>query len=633
MGTIKRNFSNNVTPTGKFDSADLTGTIPATNVADASLSNITSVPASVGDLVQKVASDPSPASAGDVWYNTTSNALKSLLNLEAWSSGGSLITARAYLAGMGTQTAALAAGGSGFLNSTEEYNGSGWSNGGNLNTARNSASGTGTQTAGLAFGGTTGSPGSANVTGATEEYNGTSWSEQNDLNTATQQFTGAGTQTAGLGFGGYVSGNLANTEEYDGTSWTAANALNTSVRGHAGAGIQTAAVSFGGVSATFTNATEEYDGTSWTAVNSMNTARATAGVGTQNAALAFGGSTPPFSALTEKYDGTTWTTSPATLATARQNLRGAGTQLSALAMGGETTVNLANTEEYNSSTNVITAAAWASGATQPVARQDVASFGTSRSEGIMFAGGLISPGYSTSALTYDGTWTSNPSLNTGRGLTQGFGTIAAGNVAGGYNGGEVSATENWNGSTWTTTGSLNNARRNSTAFGTQTAGVVAGSSPAAPPAQGVEHFNGTSWTTATSLPAPTTATYSRGCGTQTAGLWIREASAFEYNGSAWTASNSLNTPRIAGSMGGIQTSALYGTGSQNASTEFYDGTSWRTDANVGIPATRSTSGPAGNSSSLVRASGENTPSGNYLTSVEDYNPETSATNVVTISSS
>jgi hypothetical protein len=60
MGTIKRNFYNNITPTGKFDSADLTGTIPATNVADASLSNITSVPATVGDFVQKVASDPTP---------------------------------------------------------------------------------------------------------------------------------------------------------------------------------------------------------------------------------------------------------------------------------------------------------------------------------------------------------------------------------------------------------------------------------------------------------------------------------------------------------------------------------------------------------------------------------------------
>ena len=108
MGTIKRNFYNNITPTGKFDSADLTGTIPADNIANASLTNVTSVPTSVGDFVQKVASDPSPTSAGDVWYNTTSNALKSLLTLEAWSSGAPLTTGRQNLAGAGTQTSSLA---------------------------------------------------------------------------------------------------------------------------------------------------------------------------------------------------------------------------------------------------------------------------------------------------------------------------------------------------------------------------------------------------------------------------------------------------------------------------------------------------------------------------------------------
>ena len=111
MGTIKRNFSNNVTPTGKFDSADLTGTIPATNVADASLTNVTSVPATVGDFVQKVASDPTPVGAGDVWYNTTSNALKSVISSEAWSSGANLSLARQGVGGAGTQDAALAISG------------------------------------------------------------------------------------------------------------------------------------------------------------------------------------------------------------------------------------------------------------------------------------------------------------------------------------------------------------------------------------------------------------------------------------------------------------------------------------------------------------------------------------------
>src|SRR6056300_159746 len=175
MGTIKRNFYNNITPTGKFDSADLTGTIPATNVADASLSNITSVPATVGDFVQKVSSDPTPASTGDVWYNTTSNTLKSLIISEAWSSGASLITARRQSGDAGTQTAGLAFGGNpGYLANTEEYNGSGWTAGGNMGVARRSLAGSGTQTSGLGFGGyATPSPGLKNNT---EEYDGSTWS-------------------------------------------------------------------------------------------------------------------------------------------------------------------------------------------------------------------------------------------------------------------------------------------------------------------------------------------------------------------------------------------------------------------------------------------------------------------------
>src|SRR6056300_1131869 len=102
MGTIKRNFYNNITPTGKFDSADLTGTVPADNIANASMTNVTSVPASVGDFVQKVASDPTPASAGDVWYNTTSNALKSVVSLEAWSAGANMASAKQNNSGDGT---------------------------------------------------------------------------------------------------------------------------------------------------------------------------------------------------------------------------------------------------------------------------------------------------------------------------------------------------------------------------------------------------------------------------------------------------------------------------------------------------------------------------------------------------
>src|SRR5210317_1749999 len=111
-----------------------------------------------GKPVKFLATDPDNAEAeGQIWYNSTADAFKSIVASEAWSSGSPLITARYILAGAGTQTAGLAFGGrtTGVTNVTEEYNGSGWANGGNLGTARQALAGAGTQTAGLAFGGET----------------------------------------------------------------------------------------------------------------------------------------------------------------------------------------------------------------------------------------------------------------------------------------------------------------------------------------------------------------------------------------------------------------------------------------------------------------------------------------------
>ena len=78
-------------------------------------------------------------------------------------------TAIRYLAGAGTQTAALSFGGlgSGIPTQTEEYDGSSWTTGVNLNAARLRLGGGGTQTSALAFGGAPG-PNKA----LTEEFNG-----------------------------------------------------------------------------------------------------------------------------------------------------------------------------------------------------------------------------------------------------------------------------------------------------------------------------------------------------------------------------------------------------------------------------------------------------------------------------
>jgi hypothetical protein len=93
-------------------------------------------------------------------------------------------TARAQLAGCGTQTAALAFGGEPPTGATELYDGNSWTTSNSLNTARRGLAGCGTQTAGLAFGGT------PPITGATEEYDGNSWTTSpGSLNTARQCFS------------------------------------------------------------------------------------------------------------------------------------------------------------------------------------------------------------------------------------------------------------------------------------------------------------------------------------------------------------------------------------------------------------------------------------------------------------
>jgi hypothetical protein len=83
-----------------------------------------------------------------------------------------------------------------------------------LNTARQGLAGAGTQTAALAFGGS--NPPSTN-TGATEEYDGSTWtSSPGSLNTARRNLAGCGTQTAALAFGGNITPVTAATEEFTG---------------------------------------------------------------------------------------------------------------------------------------------------------------------------------------------------------------------------------------------------------------------------------------------------------------------------------------------------------------------------------------------------------------------------------
>ena len=80
-----------------------------------------------GFKVENLASDPT-ANEGQVWYNTTSSALKyDSVAAGAWASGNAGNTGRRYLSIAGTQTSAVTTdGGPTATTATETYDGTSW---------------------------------------------------------------------------------------------------------------------------------------------------------------------------------------------------------------------------------------------------------------------------------------------------------------------------------------------------------------------------------------------------------------------------------------------------------------------------------------------------------------------------
>ena len=167
-----------------------------------------------GLKVKYLAANPDPGTAGDVWYNSTSFALKAFVGRAAWSSGAAYVNAAAQdAAAAGTQTAALGAGGytTGHVATSGEYDGTGWVSGEDMPGNMSSHGGIGTQTAALMFGGAV-SPQAQSL-----EYDGTDWTAGGDVNTVRYKAGVVGTQTAGLKFAGGNPGFVGPTESYDGS--------------------------------------------------------------------------------------------------------------------------------------------------------------------------------------------------------------------------------------------------------------------------------------------------------------------------------------------------------------------------------------------------------------------------------
>ena len=274
-----------------------------------------------GTKIRNYTTNPDNPITGEVWYNETDQVLKfSYPTTEsAWASVNSMNTARDFLAGVGTYTAALGFGGNvpPHTANTESWNGSNWTEVNDLSYGQSNGGAAGTSTSAIFGGGTVqpGNPYSGDFSVLSQSWNGTNWTTVNDINTARYAMNSAGggaDNTSAVIFGG-LSGpspyqSRAFTELWNGTNWTEVNDMNTGRIMTFGTGATaTAAVAIGGQTtppSTNKSETELWNGTNWSEDTNIPTATYNgASGGTSSSAFTAGGQTPSVVATTFEFTG------------------------------------------------------------------------------------------------------------------------------------------------------------------------------------------------------------------------------------------------------------------------------------------------------------------------------------------
>ena len=610
-----------------------------------------------GKRVEVFDSDPtlSPAYEGQVWYNSTSGALKTVVSSAAAVSAQAMPTGtRAYGSIGATQSAFMVAcganPGTNYSANVYEYNGIGWVTKTSASNPRDIVprGSLGTTTAGLVFGGT----GPGVIRADTELWNGSSWSESGNLSDSRGSGESFGTQTACVTTGGYNDFSppywTNATEEFNGSSWTAGTATPLNTANGCGVGTSTAGIIIGqqeqpGNSypskATVTQ-TRNYDGTSWSNGGVINMATNVASVaGTASACRKAGGASPAPASYTntEEWDNTTWTTGPSLVSDLSYG-GGSGTSTAAVYAGGQTPPgNLTTVQEVNKSIATISAAAWASGGTLNTARYYGGSAGTQTANA--YFGGEAGPGITGATELYNGsTWTTSPAtIPSGKNYAAAGGTQTAAYYAGGTP--TTNASYNFNGSAWTTSpGTLNTSRFFAAVnMGTQTAGVAISGYGTPSKTTQYEQYNGSTWTASPNSVSSGRQQYG-GAGTQTA-MFIAGGetpsvvnSTEENTGSAWT--SGTNMPVTATDMfasGNLTAAVVSGfrTSPSVTTTLTYDGTSWGTAPSMANPYWGGASG--GTQTAAIAAGGAKTPgpqtdiTEEWSTGIETINAKTLTT--------
>ena len=301
-----------------------------------------------GRNIRSLSSDPSPATAGEMWYNSTSKSLKGVVLTGAWSSAPAPgVNAGSFSSG-GTQTAAILSGAAGAnppnAAKAEEYDGISWTALPDMPSAYGYNVSCGTVSDWASMGG--GYP--SGVT-TVYDWDGSNWTTGASLPAATIEGGVCGPGQQALYCGGNAGVNT--TSERDGASWTDTGNMTVGRYIPGVTGTKADALASGGVvypsSPAYKDFVESYNGSSWTAETALPSVRAYSGCAGSgsNDQFIFGG-TPGTGSLSNsfKYNGSSWT-ADASLATARNSLGGFGTSTAALCGGAGASPSAS--EEYN----------------------------------------------------------------------------------------------------------------------------------------------------------------------------------------------------------------------------------------------------------------------------------------------
>jgi len=318
-----------------------------------------------GNNIPIVSSDPTNPIVGEVWYNTTTKALKGQKNVAtaSWSTSGAVPKQITGMGSGGTTTAAWAAGGlqypGGTSNLTFVYDGSSWSSANDLPQNYFIGGHCGPNSAGLMFGSQSG----YGTTTTTSEWDGTNWTGGGafpSLGPSSAGMCGWGDSSNALSAGGRGDpppAGLTDVYNYNGTAWTTnPYSLPVGQYNAAGSGTVSEAWMAGGYGPSPNTSTFTFNGSAWTAKGALNNARnegQSGGFGPETAATIACGGPGPIATAVENFDGTSWTAGT-NLSTARTYGMGASrnspTQTNGYIVGGATGSSpsfTGATEEYS----------------------------------------------------------------------------------------------------------------------------------------------------------------------------------------------------------------------------------------------------------------------------------------------